>query len=634
MNILHNDTNNIDNYIGNIDDVNNYVIDNIDNNYFDCFDGIDDDCFDDINDDDINDINDDCFDDIDNINNIDIDYCINSFDNIIDINNNNVDVENYVNNSNNCLNNNETQIIVNNNKYRIQKYINNWLNMLDKVKKYIINVNNKVISYFNNDEIKKLHTWIIHQKSNYKKTRKLMKIKQIYDIWTQFINDPFYDKYFKYHKSINKWLNMFNKVKEYIKNNNKKPSLKDDDKEINKMCRWIKHQQTHYNNKKYLMSVKEIYDLWNGFINNPFWKQHFNDKNINKWLNMFNKVKEYIKNNNKKPSLKDNDNESNKMGRWIEHQQTYYNNKKYLMSVKEIYDLWNSFINHPIYKQYSNYDVNNWLSMFNKVKEYIDNNKKKPSRQDDNNEVKKLNNWIFKQQTNYNCKRFLMCKKEIYNLWHDFINNSIYNKYFNNKSVNEWLNMLNKVKDYINVNNTFQLKDKLHNWFNNQKINYAKKKNIMKHEIICNEWINFINDFNHKKSLMLIKCNINDNNNVDDNSNSYDNNPKKYYKQYFYNWLNQMNKLKHYIDVNNEIPSTNNYLNHWFFEQKKNFKNINYVKKLYNIWTNFINDPKYTQQINSNNKRLYDDKNDDINNNFFNDNDKIIQINKRQKNNY
>ena len=83
------------------------------------------------------------------------------------------------------------------------KYINyfqsledNWMEKFNKVIQYI-DINNKRPCQKDKDKIiKTLGRWISNQSLNYKKKEKLMKNEEIYNKWTNFINDPKYNKYF------------------------------------------------------------------------------------------------------------------------------------------------------------------------------------------------------------------------------------------------------------------------------------------------------------------------------------------------------------------------------------------------------------------------------------------------------
>jgi hypothetical protein len=109
----------------------------------------------------------------------------------------------------------------------------------------------------------------------------------------------------------------------------------------------------------------------------------------------------------------DNDDDANK------------NNKKYFLTSTNIF---------------------NWYNSLNKVKEYVIENKKRPSESDKDNNVKILSSWICNQQKKFKKKEHNMKDDKIYNEWNKFINE--YEEYF--KSNEEiWYDNLNKVKDLI-----------------------------------------------------------------------------------------------------------------------------------------------------------------------------------------
>ena len=62
------------------------------------------------------------------------------------------------------------------------------------------------------------------------------------------------------------------------------------------------------------------------------------------------------------------------------------------------------------------------------LKSYIDINKKRPSSQDINIEIKQLNKWLSHQVTNYNKKQKNMSNPEINQIWTNFIEE--YKEYF------------------------------------------------------------------------------------------------------------------------------------------------------------------------------------------------------------
>ena len=97
--------------------------------------------------------------------------------------------------------------------------------------------------------------------------------KEIYDAWTEFINDPKYKEYFQSNEDI--WKENLCKVKKYIDDNKKRPSQHDKNKDIKKLGTWVGCQQENYKKKKYIMTNTEIYDMWTEFINDPKYKEYF-----------------------------------------------------------------------------------------------------------------------------------------------------------------------------------------------------------------------------------------------------------------------------------------------------------------------------------------------------------------------
>ena len=72
------------------------------------------------------------------------------------------------------------------------------------------------------------------------------------------------------------------------------------------------------------------------------------------------------------------------------------------------------------YPQDKEYFLDNnelWYNMFKQVKEYINENHKRPSKDDKNKEIKQMGQWISKQQTNYKKKNQIMKQQEIYDEW-------------------------------------------------------------------------------------------------------------------------------------------------------------------------------------------------------------------------
>jgi len=73
-------------------------------------------------------------------------------------------------------------------------------------------------------------------------------------------------------------------------------------------------------------------------------------------------------------------------------------------------------------------NIKRWKLMLDWVKKYIDDNKKKPSKVNEN--MRKPANWIEHQQKNYQKRNRNMSNEIFRKLWEDFINDDKYKKYF------------------------------------------------------------------------------------------------------------------------------------------------------------------------------------------------------------
>ena len=447
-----------------------------------------------------------------------------------------------------------------------------WMIKFEELKKYI-DENSKRPSEHNKDkQISFLGRWIQIQQRAYKKQEYIMKNKNIYNKWTEFINDPIYKVYFQSNKD--NWIYILNQVKLYFDTYNKRPSLM----ENKKLCYWIYSQKAIYKNKKCIMLDEEIYNQWTEFINNDKYKIYF-QSNEEIWIDILIEVKKYINDNNKRPPQHNDDIKIKKIANWIGKQQQTYIKKTEIMSNKNIYNKWTEFINDDKYKIYFQSNEHKWFDILIKLKKYIDENNKRPSEHNKDKQISFLGRWICNQQNNYKNKEQIMKNEEIYNQWTEFINNPVYKVYFQSNEDN-WIDILIEVKKYINDNNKrppqhnddIKIK-KIANWITTQIENYNNKKQIMKNEEIYNQWTEFIND--------------------------------PIYKVYFQsnedNWIDLLNQVKLYIDINNKRPSNNSKdfkinIGTWITTQIENYNNKKQImknKEIYNQWTKFINDPIY-----------------------------------------
>jgi superfamily II DNA or RNA helicase len=459
----------------------------------------------------------------------------------------------------------------------IEVWIEVWKNKLNLLKQYI-DINKKSPSYSDkNVDIKQLGSWICTQKQNYKECNQIMKNKEIYDEWKQFITD--YKEYVGEADEL--WKSKLYLVKQYIDDNKKRPSDSDKNINIQQLGSWICNQKQNYNSDikecKNIMKDKEIYDEWTKFIID--YKEYIDVDLTELWKSKLNLVKEYIDINKKSPSTTDKNADIKQLGMWICTQKANYNSNikecKNIMKDKEIYDEWTKFITD--YKEYVGDSNELWKIKLYLVKQYIDVNKKSPSNSDKNVDVKKLGKWIGTQKQNYKERKQIMKDIEIYDTWTKFIID--YKEYVDVDLIEIWKSKLYLVKQYIDINKKSpSTHDKnadikqLGYWISDQKQNYKECKERIKDKEIHELWTKFIIDYKEYVDVDLTEV-----------------------------WKNKLNLVKQYIDDNKKSPSSTDknvdikQLGIWISNQKKNYKKCKKRikdKEIHELWTKFITDYK------------------------------------------
>ena len=297
-------------------------------------------------------------------------------------------------------------------------------------------------------------------------------------------------------------------------------------------------------------------------------------------------VKTYIDENGRRPSGDSKDKNIKSMGVWIGNSQKNYSKKIYNMKNETIYKLWEEFVNNTRYKEYFLSPYNIFVYKLNKVKIYIDTNKKKPSTC--NKDSKSIGIWVGHSQNNYSKKIHNMKDETIYNLWTEFINDARYKEYIQLPSMLEKFVLdINKLKTYIDKHKkrpSVSSKDKyiksMGIWLSNSLKNYAKKIKNMKDETIYKLWEEFFNDEKYKKYIKLPAM--------------------------LELFNNNLNELKLYIDTHNQRPLVCSKdkdiksIAHWMHKCQTNYsKKIQNMKDetIYKLWTEFINNSRYKKYM-------------------------------------
>ena len=164
------------------------------------------------------------------------------------------------------------------------------------------------------------------------------------------------------------------------------------------------------------------------------------------WKDKLIEVEKYIDKYDKRPASTDKNNYTKTLGLWIINQlQNYKKNQGSIMLAKHKI-LWEKFI-----KKYNKYLFNDssWYSTLNDLKNYIDENNKKPNKRDKNDKIAYLGRWLCHQNKNYSKKIKIMSNEEIRKEFEKFKKDYI--EYFDIQE-DIWFDTLEEIKNYIDIN--------------------------------------------------------------------------------------------------------------------------------------------------------------------------------------
>jgi superfamily II DNA or RNA helicase len=365
-----------------------------------------------------------------------------------------------------------------------------WEEKFEWVKNYIDENGKKPSQYDKNIKIQRMGEWINTQKHNYKHKILNMKDKNIYDKWTEFINNnlDFFTSF------IDNWKNKLNQVKNYYKEYKKIPTkynIDNTDKEGLALGKWITKQKMAFNNKDRLMQHDEILSLWNEFR-----KEYNITTNIDIWYENFESLIKYIEKYNIIPSTDDQNEKIAFIGRWNEHQiRNYKEDRKTMNSNLKIKEMWIKHIEkyNNLYNKKSNDEI--FIEKIKKVESYILKYKKFPSTYHKNIEYKKLALFINEVKKNNKNKKENSKTKKIYE---DFYKK--YEIYFPKDITDIWIENIKSLENFIIINKRKPLNNqnekKIYNWYYDRLKDIKDKTGFMKDEERKKVWNEFITKYN------------------------------------------------------------------------------------------------------------------------------------------
>jgi len=452
--------------------------------------------------------------------------------------------------------------------------IDRWYENLEQLKRFIDENKQRPSQISKNPIEKRLGHWTSSQLQNYKNKKESMKVITKYDLWTVFLEE--YKEYFKSDNEV--WYETFTQVKTFMNENKKRPSQISKNPIEKRLGSWIYTQQKNYKNKKESMKDESKYNLWTNLLEE--YKEYIKD-NDGVWYEMFEHVKQFIDENNRKPVISSSNGIEKRLGQWTSSQQDNYKKKEHCMKDTIKYNLWTVFLEE--YKEYFKSDDEVWYETFTQVKTFMNENKKRPSDSSTDTIEKRLGKWVSHQQDNYTKREYGMKDEYKYNLWTKILEE--YKEYFKSDD-DVWYEMFEQLKTFINenktrpsVSSTDTIKKRLCNWTYAQVQNYKNNNQAMNDETKYNLWTEFLEEY------------------------------KEYFKSNNEVWYETLEQVKQFICENKRLPTNkdNKILNKWVSHQQDNYKKKEHSMKdtiKYNLWTAFLEE--YKENLKSNDDIWYE----------------------------
>ncbi|MBA43224.1 MAG: hypothetical protein CMF62_04335 [Magnetococcales bacterium] len=262
-----------------------------------------------------------------------------------------------------------------------------WYENFYKLKKYI-DINKKRPTSKNIKE-KTLSSFLCKQIKNFKNKIYIMKNEKIYNKFEKFLED--YSDYFKANEDL--WYEKLEDVKNFIDVNKRRPKYKEGNH------KWLQHQITNFNNKKFLMKNEKIYDVFEKFLED--YSDYFKS-NEELWYQNFNNLKNFIDINKRRPNSNSKNKDEKNVGNWKSKQISNFRKKQRTMKNQKIYNEFKKFL-----EDYSNYFKSNdelWFENFEKLKKFIDINKRRPKKNSKNKDEKNIGIWLIRQYQKFKKK--------------------------------------------------------------------------------------------------------------------------------------------------------------------------------------------------------------------------------------
>jgi superfamily II DNA or RNA helicase len=358
-----------------------------------------------------------------------------------------------------------------------------WYLKLGYLRDYLVKNKKRPKLNDENEEIRKIASWIITQNKNIKNNLDIMKNPKIREAWIDFKEE--FKEYLKSYEDI--WRENKEIAIDFFEKNERLPKRSVEEEKSIEI--WLMTNKKNAKNRTQIQKNDEINEEWIEFTEK--YKKYLLT-NTEKWKDTLENVKEYINENKKKPMREDENTEIQKLGIWINTQSSNYNKNLDIMKDKEIRYIWENFLEE--YKEYVITKKSKNKSLLEKAADFIDENKKKPTRTNKNKEIAKIAEAVDDLMIRYRNPNSRRNEEFI-----KFIEK--YGNYYLTYE-EKWYEMLNSVKEFIDKNKKKPGKCDLNKtgknmcyWLDDCFKNYKKNQYIMKNAEIRKEFEKFIQEY-------------------------------------------------------------------------------------------------------------------------------------------
>lgn len=201
------------------------------------------------------------------------------------------------------------------------------------------------------------------------------------------------------------------------------------------------------------------------------------------FFNKLDKVKKYIDEENKRPSESDTNIAISKLGRWLTSQLRNFRRRAFAMKDNDIYNAFEEF-----QKEYMSIKHSDWYHELEEVKKFIDENGRRPSKNE--------NNWFATQLLNFYYIRGVMKDNGVYITFKQFLeDNKEQMTLYKSKQttvITKWLMRFHAINNYIRRHISLKKGDV--SWILRQELNFKRRIGIMNDATIYNLFKDFLND--------------------------------------------------------------------------------------------------------------------------------------------